>query len=40
MGVPRVSTVLKLGTRVDREQSLEDKVRSVSEKLAADINPI
>ena len=33
MGVPRISTVLKLGTRIDRDQSMEDKVRSVSEKL-------
>lgn len=32
-GVPRISTVLKLGTRIDRDQSMEDKVRSVSEKL-------
>jgi len=32
-GVPRLSTVLKLGTRIDRDQSMEDKVRSVSEKL-------
>ncbi len=33
MGVPRVSTSLKLGTRIDREQSLEDKVRSVERQL-------
>jgi len=33
MGVPRISTVLKLGTRIDRDQSMEDKVRSVNEKL-------
>lgn len=33
MGVPRISTVLKLGTRTDRDQSMEDKVRSVNEKL-------
>lgn len=32
-GVPRITTVLKLGTRVDRDQSMEDKVRSVNEKL-------
>jgi uncharacterized protein YqgV (UPF0045/DUF77 family) len=35
MSVPRISTVLKLGTRIDRDQSMEDKVRSVSEKLQA-----
>lgn len=33
MGVPRVSATLRVGTRVDREQSLEDKVRSVEEKM-------
>ena len=33
MGAPRISTVLKIGTRVDREQSLDDKVRSVREKM-------
>ncbi len=33
MGAPRVSTVIKVGTRTDREQSMEDKVRSVEEKL-------
>lgn len=33
MGAPRISTSLKLGTRVDREQSMEEKVRSVEEKL-------
>jgi uncharacterized protein YqgV (UPF0045/DUF77 family) len=32
MGVPRISTVLKLGTRIDRDQTMEEKVRSVSEK--------
>ena len=34
MGVPRVSATLRVGTRIDREQSLEDKVRSVQEKLS------
>lgn len=34
MGAPRISTTIKLGTRVDREQSMEDKVRSVEAKLA------
>ena len=29
MGAPRISTTIRLGTRVDRDQSLEDKVRSV-----------
>ena len=33
MGAPRVSSTLRVGTRTDRRQSLEDKVRSVEEKL-------
>lgn len=33
MGVPRLSTSIKVGTRTDREQSLADKVRSVVTKL-------
>lgn len=32
-GAPRVFTVLKIGTRTDRTQSMEDKVRSVKTKL-------
>jgi len=36
MGAPRISTIIKCGTRVDREQTIEDKVRSVEEKLAQD----
>lgn len=34
MGAPRVHTNIKLGTRTDREQSLEDKVQSVQDKMA------
>jgi uncharacterized protein (TIGR00106 family) len=33
MGAPRVSTNLRCGTRTDRDQSLDDKVRSVREKV-------
>jgi uncharacterized protein (TIGR00106 family) len=33
MGAPRISTVIKLGTRVDRDQTMDDKVRSVQAKL-------
>lgn len=33
MGAPRITTTIKVGTRVDREQTSEDKVRSVREKL-------
>ena len=34
MGAPRVFTTLKIGTRTDREQSMQDKVDSVRAKLA------
>jgi len=33
MGVPRVSGVIKTGTRTDRDQTMNDKVRSVQQKL-------
>jgi uncharacterized protein (TIGR00106 family) len=33
MGVPRIATNVRLGTRVDREPSMEAKLRSVEEKL-------
>ena len=33
MGVPRVATNLRLGTRVDRNQSMDAKLESVKEKL-------
>jgi len=36
MGAPRVSTVIKVGTRTDRLQSMGDKVRSVETKLAGE----
>ncbi|MCE2406280.1 MAG: MTH1187 family thiamine-binding protein [Pseudomonadales bacterium] len=32
MGAPRISTSIKLGTRVDRQQSLKEKVESVESK--------
>ncbi len=31
-GAPRISTTIKLGTRIDRPQTMEDKLRSVAEK--------
>ncbi len=34
-GVPRISTSMKIGTRIDREQSMEDKIRSVEDKINA-----
>ena len=33
MGAPRVFTSLKVGTRTDREQSMQDKIDSVEKKL-------
>lgn len=33
MGAPRVSSSLKLGTRTDRMQTMDDKIRSVQDKL-------
>jgi uncharacterized protein (TIGR00106 family) len=36
MGAPRISTSLRLGTRVDREQSMQDKLDSVRGKLEGD----
>jgi uncharacterized protein (TIGR00106 family) len=34
-GAPRISTTIKLGTRVDREQTMEDKLRSVEQHRTA-----
>lgn len=33
MGAPRITTTIKLGTRTDREQSMEDKINSVKSKI-------
>ena len=33
MGAPRISTTIRLGTRTDKNQSMEDKIRSVESKL-------
>jgi uncharacterized protein (TIGR00106 family) len=35
MGVARISTSIRVGTRSDREQHLEDKISSVQDKLIA-----
>ena len=32
-GAPRISTTIKVGTRTDRDQTMEEKVQSVDEKL-------
>ncbi len=31
--VPQISTSMRFGTRIDRDQTMEDKVRSVEERL-------
>jgi len=36
MGVPRISSTLRFGTRTDRQQSMDDKIRSVQEKLKSE----
>ncbi len=33
MGAPRITTSLRLGTRTDRAQTMEEKVRSAQEKI-------
>jgi len=33
MGAPRISSTLRIGTRTDRAQTIDDKVRSVENKL-------
>ena len=35
MGAPRVHSSLRVGTRTDKAQSLDDKVRSVEEQMGA-----
>lgn len=36
MGAPRISTTLRVGTRTDREQTMDDKIKSVQIKLSED----
>ena len=33
MGAPRISTSLRVGTRTDRKQTLDEKIQSVQEKV-------
>lgn len=33
MGAPRITTTLKFGTRIDKSQTMEDKVESVQNQL-------
>jgi uncharacterized protein (TIGR00106 family) len=35
MGVPRITSSMRFGTRTDRNQTMEDKVQSVETKLRA-----
>lgn len=35
MGAPRISSSLRFGTRTDRPETMEDKIRSVEQKLKA-----
>ena len=37
MGAPRITTSLKIGTRSDRQQSMQDKIDSVNRKLAREV---
>lgn len=34
MGAPRIFTTIKIGTRTDRDQHMQDKIDSVTQKLA------
>jgi len=36
MGAPRITTTIKLGTRVDRDQTMQDKIDSVAAKLQSE----
>ncbi len=33
MGAPRISSTIRMGTRTDREQSMQDKIDSVNAKM-------
>ena len=36
MGAARITSSMRIGTRTDRDQSMADKINSVTEKLAGD----
>ena len=36
LGAPRISTTLRVGTRTDRDQTMEEKIKSVQLKLDED----
>ncbi|HTY36239.1 MAG TPA: MTH1187 family thiamine-binding protein [Bacteroidota bacterium] len=33
MGAPRITTTIKVGTRIDRDQTMDQKIKSVEDKL-------
>ncbi|RDE24534.1 thiamine-binding protein [Motiliproteus coralliicola] len=33
MGAPRINTSMRMGTRIDRKQTMDDKINSVANKL-------
>lgn len=35
MGAPRITSTLRFGTRIDRDQSMDDKIQSVEQQLRA-----
>jgi len=37
MGAPRITTTVRLGTRTDREQTMNDKICSVEEKIEKEV---
>jgi uncharacterized protein (TIGR00106 family) len=39
MGAPRISSTLRFGTRTDRQQSMDDKIQSVEQKLGQPASP-
>jgi uncharacterized protein (TIGR00106 family) len=36
MGAPRISSTLRIGTRTDRNQTMDDKIKSVQLKISED----
>lgn len=40
MGAPRISTTMRVGTRTDRIQTMEDKVKSVQGKLGGAVEGV
>lgn len=36
LGAPRISSTLRIGTRTDREQTMDDKIKSVQLKISED----